>query len=138
MPQPSPAVPGQATLSEVPGTELKLLLATFDSFPEFVARYSPWLSDSCIFVETREAVPVGTPVRLEIRLRDRPALVRALGEVGWVRPASAGDGPPGVAIDVTYLDPASACLIESIFRLVIGRRGTATRSQRATLDEPGA
>ena len=109
-----------ATLSDVPGTELSQLQVTFDSFREFVERYAPWLSDDCIFVETVESVAVGTPVRLEIRVRDRPVLVRALGQVDWVRePEAAAEdgGPSGVAVEVTYLDPASARLIDSIFRL---------------------
>ncbi len=128
MAQRSPAGPGQATLSEVPGTELQLLRATFGSFRDFVDHYSPWLSESCIFVETEETLAIGAPVRLEIRLRGRPVMVRALGEVGWTRPPAAGDdGPPGVALDVTFLDPASARLIDSIFRRVIGQRSTAAR-----------
>ncbi len=127
MPQASPAGSSLATLSEVPGTELRQLQATFDSFREFVTRYSPWLSDSCIFVETLEAVPVGAPVRLEIFLCDRPLLVRALGQVDWVRTEEddAEEGPPGVAINITYLDPASARLIDSIFRLYTGEQSAA-------------
>ncbi len=127
MPQGSPAASSLATLSEVPGTELRQLEATFDNFREFVARYSPWLSDSCIFVETLEEVPVGAPVRLEIWLRDRPGLILALGQVDWVRPASESDedGPPGVALNITYLDPASTRLIDSIFRLYTGQQSAA-------------
>ncbi len=127
MPQGSPAGSSLATLSEVPGTELRQLQATFESFREFVARYSPWLSDTNIFVETLEPVPVGAPVRLEIWLRDRPLLIRALGQVDWVRKASDGgeDGPPGVALTITYLDPASARLIDSIFRLYTGQQSAA-------------
>ncbi len=127
MPQRSPAGSSLATLSEVPGTELRQLQATFENFREFVARYSPWLSDSCIFVETLEAVPVGAPVRLEIWLRDRPLLVRALGQVDWVRtdPEVGEEGPPGVALNITYLDPASARLIDSIFRLYTGQQSAA-------------
>lgn len=108
-----------ATLSDVPGTELRQLQVTFDSFRDFVESYAPWLSDTCIFVETHENVAVGTPVRLEIWLRGRPVLIRALGHVDWVRDATDPDeeGPPGVALEITYLDPASARLIDSIFRL---------------------
>ncbi len=113
-----------ATLSDVPGTELRQLQVVFDSFREFVERYAPWLSDACIFVETREQVAVGTPIRLEIWLRDRPALIRALGHVDWVRDPTADDeGPSGVALDITYIDPASARLIDSIFRLYNGQQG---------------
>ena len=75
MSQRSSAGSNLATLSEVPGTELRQLQASFESFREFVARYSPWLSDACIFVETLEDVPVGAPVRLEIWLRERPSLI---------------------------------------------------------------
>ena len=125
MPQRSPASSSLATLSEVPGTELRQLQASFESFREFVARYSPWLSDSCIFVETLETVPVGAPVRLEIWLRDRPLLIWALGQVDWVRVAPDDEGPPGVALNITYLDPASARLIDSIFRLYTGQQSAA-------------
>ncbi len=127
MPQGSPAASSLATLSEVPGTELRQLQATFASFRDFVARYSPWLSDSCIFIETLEEVPVGAPVRLEIWLRDRPALILALGQVDWVREPSGSDeeGPPGVALNITYLDPASTRLIDSIFRLYTGQQSAA-------------
>ncbi len=113
-----------ATLSEVPGTELRQLQATFQSFREFVGRYSPWLSDSCIFVETLEPVPVGAPVRLEIRLEGQPLLIRALGQVDWVRKPGAEeeDGPPGVALNISYLDSASSRLIDSIFRLYSGQQ----------------
>ncbi len=127
MRQAAPASSDQPTLSEVPGTELRQLQITFESFREFVVRYSPWLSDSCIFVETQEPLPVGDQVRLEIRLRDQPPLVLALGQVDWARPPAAGeDGPPGVALEITYLDPASARLIESIFRRYTGRQSAAT------------
>ncbi len=118
MPQGGSASSVKAVLSEVPGTELQQLQVTFESFRDFVICYSPWLSDSYIFVETLESLPVGAPVRLEIRLRDRPPLVRALGQVDWARtpPDDGRDGPPGVALDITYIDPASARLIDSIFR----------------------
>ncbi len=124
MPQQESASASLATLSEVPGTELRQLEATFGSFREFVERYSPWLSDSCIFVETLERIPEGAQVRLEIWLRDRPILVRALGQVDWVRAAGEkeDEGPPGAALNITYLDPASARLINSVFRLYTGQR----------------
>ena len=124
MSEPQPAS-NLAILSDVPGTELRQLKVVFDSFREFVERYAPWLSDACIFVETSERVAAGTPIRLEIWLRDRPALIRALGQVDWVREAadSGEEGPPGVAIEITYLDPASARLIDSIFRLYNGQQG---------------
>lgn len=126
-----PTPSSRAVLSEVPGTELRQLTATFDSFDDFLDRCSPWLSDSCIFVETLESLREGDPIRLEIGLRDRPALIRALGEVAWVRQATeAEDEPPGVALNVTYLDPAGARLIDSIFRLYTGHQSPLSRGVR--------
>ncbi|MEM7355299.1 MAG: hypothetical protein AAF657_31095, partial [Acidobacteriota bacterium] len=122
MPQNQAAASSLATLSDVPGTELRRLDATFESFSEFVDRYSPWLSDSTIFVETAEAIPVGAPVCLEIKLSQRSALIRALGQIEWARETADEEaGPPGVAITISYLDPASARLIDSIFRLYTGQ-----------------
>ncbi len=121
----NPAASSLAIVSDVPGTELRRLDATFDSFSQFVDRYSPWLSDSCIFVETSEAIPVGAPVSLEIRLRERAAMIKALGEIDWVRSSEDEEGPPGVAVNVNYLDPASSRLIDSIFRLYTGQRTAA-------------
>ena len=123
MPQEPSDTSSLATLSDVPGTELRRLQATFEAFGEFVDRYSPWLSDSCIFVETLETMPVGAPVSLEIRLRHRPAMIQALGQVDWVRDRDdEAAGPPGVAVNISYLDPASARLLDSIFRLYTGQQ----------------
>ncbi|MEM7583908.1 MAG: hypothetical protein AAF560_11045 [Acidobacteriota bacterium] len=126
MAQRESAAAGLATLSDVPGTELRELHASFASFRDFVDRYSSWLSDTNIFVESSDLVPDGAPVRLEFRLEDQPiTLIRALGEVEWVRPpAAAGpEEPPGAAVKITYLDQASARLIESIFRLYTEQEG---------------
>ena len=104
--------------------ELPRIDATFESFQDFVAHTGSRLSPSRIFLETAETLPAGIAVRLEIALRSGAALVRALGQVATTPEPEEGDAgdrdtdrPPGLELRFTYLDPASARVVDSVARL---------------------
>ncbi|RMH21949.1 MAG: hypothetical protein D6696_04385, partial [Acidobacteria bacterium] len=91
-------------------------MVSFGSFAEFTERMAGKLAKSWLFVETAERLPAGTPVRLELKLEQGSVLVRALGAVEEVHEPNGPQRPAGLRVALTYLDPASAGLIDSVYR----------------------
>jgi uncharacterized protein (TIGR02266 family) len=68
--------------------ELALRLA-FGSVEEFVSRYARNTSRGGIFVQTRDPMPVGTPLTLEIEFESGEPIVQGKGIVVWLTAPSA-------------------------------------------------
>ena len=84
-----------------------------DHDSHFYAGLSQDLSEGGLFVATYHYVPVGTPLRLSLELRDGERL-EARGEVRWVREVVFGDLRPGIGVAFTEL---SATAREQIARI---------------------
>ena len=81
----------------------------FQSFIEFIETQSMNVSRSGMFIATKSAVPIGTPIDFELALADGFPLLRGTGEVSRVSSA-----PPGVGIRFNQLDEPSRKLIDRI------------------------
>lgn len=77
-----------------------------DHDSHFYAGLSQDVSEGGLFVATYHYVPVGTPLRLSLELRDGEHL-EARGEVRWVREVVFGDLRPGIGVAFTELSPAA-------------------------------
>jgi molecular chaperone DnaK len=84
---------------------------------ELAERYATDLSRGGLFVRTREPYPVGTPVRLEVRLSDGEPAVRALAVVRYSQPDRPGVEPsarPGMGLEFIELDEPSRHTLEVV------------------------
>lgn len=77
-----------------------------DHDSHFYAGLSQDISEGGLFVATYHYVPVGTPLRLTLELRDGERL-EARGEVRWVREVVFGDLRPGIGVAFTELSPVA-------------------------------
>ncbi len=94
-------------------SSLRQLKVTFDSFDDLVEVIGPGLSRIHLFAPTREEIPAGTRVRLEIGTVRKGALIRGVAKV-----AGPGDeaAAPGLHLHLIHLDPSSTRRVDSIVR----------------------
>ena len=91
------------------GTDLAVptLEVVYDSFEQLLEHAGTQLATSAIGIETDGNLEPGDLARIEIKLVEGPALIRALGRV-------ISRVGPEVRMALTYVDPASRRLIDSI------------------------
>ncbi len=90
---------------------------TFDSFADCFEGAPTWLSKSQVFISTDTALPIGSPVSVEVSVIDGTPLIRAFGRVSWVRKQRIReDQPAGISVGIIHLDTASAALIDAVER----------------------
>jgi len=95
-------------------TVVKVWLEDMDDFKEYMSEN---LSAGGIFIETKEPLPMGSKVSLELSLFEGAIkLVEAQGNVVRVMGKEPGHGGwrPGMAVEFTYIDPESSALIDKI------------------------
>ncbi|MDF1563471.1 MAG: TIGR02266 family protein [Deltaproteobacteria bacterium] len=83
---------------------------------EFIERFAVNLSPGGMFVQSRSPQPVGTEVRFEVHIAGGLPVLRGSGTVAWVRPEGV-EGPSGMGITFTVLDPHSQTLVERMLAL---------------------
>ena len=110
-----------------------LIRLPFGSVDEFVERFAVNMSRGGMFIRTREPRPAGTQLNIEIRIQTGETVLRALGVVRWVQAPDAASGgrpalAPGMGVQFTKLDDASAALVE---------RMVAVREKRGSAPGPG-
>jgi molecular chaperone DnaK len=124
----APIVSDKRDLPRVP-VDLQVRLS-FGSVDDFIERYAVNVSRGGVFVRTRETVPRGTAVNLDLQLTDGADVIRGKGVVAWTTGPSAPGEPdqgPGMGIKFTELDTESQALVELI---------VATRGAPAALEGP--
>lgn len=94
-------------------TEVRL---EFADMRELVSEYSANLSLGGMFINRAAPLPVGTPIRFELRVGDAQQVIAGEAVVAWVRPADESPAEQaGMGVRFTQLDDASRTLI---FRIV--------------------
>jgi molecular chaperone DnaK len=94
--------------------ELRVRLA-FGSMDAFVERYALNVSRGGIFVRTRDPLPPGTTVDLEVTLDSGDKVIAGKGVVRWTTPPSGpgeADRVPGMGIKFLELSRESRALVE--------------------------
>jgi molecular chaperone DnaK len=84
---------------------------------ELAERYATDVSRGGLFVRTREPYPVGTMVRLEVRLTGGTPAIRALAIVRYSQPDRPGVNPPvkpGMGLEFLELDGPSRLTLEAV------------------------
>ncbi len=83
------------------------LSVEFEDETHFLAGLSFDVSRGGIFIATYRPLPVGTRISLRFVLPTDGSVVRARGQVRWVRDTPLSDTRPGMGIAFTSLDPAA-------------------------------
>ncbi|MCP3963899.1 MAG: hypothetical protein GY719_39185 [bacterium] len=100
-----------------PDFEVPRLEVLFDSFEDFLEQAAADLAAAKFEIRPKEDLGDGDLAHLEIGLRERPALIRALGRVVETPgDADGGNGSATTRLSLTWVDPASDGLIASIRR----------------------
>lgn len=114
--------------------ELELRLA-YGSMDDFIECYSLNVSRGGIFVRTRDPIPPGTEVLLDVALESGDHVIRGRGVVRWTTPPSAPGEPhrdPGMGIKFTELSRDSRALVDLV---VATQGGTDARSDEPPLPD---
>lgn len=119
--------------------KVRLKLADRDAFEE---RLSKNISQTGIFIRSRNPAAPGTRVRFEYTTEDDARIMRGIGIVRWTRSPDASqtaDAPPGMGIEFVDLDPQTEELITRIVaRYGAGERAPQRRDQPRTSTMPDA
>jgi hypothetical protein len=91
-----------------PDSPVRLRLKCPDA-QDFVERFAPNVTRAGIFLPTREARAVGSPIRFEIALADGTVVLAGEGIVTWAK-------AKGLGAKFTTLDPASERILERLLR----------------------
>ncbi|MFN7131494.1 MAG: PilZ domain-containing protein, partial [Myxococcales bacterium] len=83
----------------------------FQTLDEFCTRYGPSLTRGGIYLRVKEPRPLGTLIRLELRLANGELILQALGTVSFTT-GTTGEGLPGMGIRFVELDPQSRTVVE--------------------------
>ena len=96
----------------------------FSGTEELVEKHAVNLSKGGLFLRSTEPRPVGTRVRVELRLRDGTAVLRGDGAVRWVQLAEPNAHPPkaaGMGVQFEQLDEAGRALVQQAYELLASR-----------------
>ncbi|HET7826350.1 MAG TPA: TIGR02266 family protein [Anaeromyxobacter sp.] len=99
------------------GLAVRLSYGTVD---EFIDCFAVNISRGGVFIRTREPMPVGTSLSLELKLQGGEVAIRGEGVVRWIQAPPAA----GMGIQFTDLDEPSLALVERMVTLK-ERRGVA-------------
>jgi len=124
----TPTVSDKRVLPRVP-VDLQIRLS-FGTIDDFIERFAVNVSRGGLFVRTREQLPLGAEVNLDLQLEDGADVIRGKGIVVWTTSPSAPGEPdqgPGMGIKFTQLNRESQALVDLM---------VATRGAEAASDEP--
>jgi uncharacterized protein (TIGR02266 family) len=85
----------------------------------FLVAYSVNLSKGGIFLESSEALPIGTEVTLQLDVADA-GQIELVGQVAWVRQGSPDGLPDGMGIQLRELDERYGGMIDRMVEDFIG------------------
>jgi molecular chaperone DnaK len=108
---------------------------TFEGVAAFVNAYTEDISLGGVFVATRAAVPLGTPVTLTIEVAPGKGFV-VKAEVAWRREAS-NDKPAGVGLRFTEVSPQHRQFLEQEVQKHLAAQGLHPEADRAALVHHG-
>jgi uncharacterized protein (TIGR02266 family) len=86
-----------------------------DTLEKFTERYAADLTQNEIFIRTRDPLPVGTNLALDLSLHDGSSLITGRGSVAWTRgPELTRDAPSGMGIRFDALTGGSRQMLQRI------------------------
>jgi uncharacterized protein (TIGR02266 family) len=103
----------RATDRKAVGLLVKLKHADVGSFAE---EFATNLSPGGMFIRSRSPQPVGTPVKFEVQIAGGVRVLRGQAVVRWTRGEGSAEGPPGMGLQFTELEPATQMLINMMLQ----------------------
>ncbi len=98
----------------------------YRSLAGFLADYDANLSRGSVFLNTRRQLPVGTPVRVVVSLRQPAIRARLEGRVSRIQRYGNGvNEAPGMQLDITRADASEATRLRSLAEKYRPRRAVA-------------
>ncbi|MEM6455590.1 MAG: PilZ domain-containing protein [Acidobacteriota bacterium] len=118
------AQPGSDPSARPSGNTITPLRLRFEQFSSFVTTYAPRISLQGVFLRTSRPKPPGSRLQVDFQLADGTSLIRAVGDVVWIRLEAMGpDQPTGMALRFDAVNDEGRMLILKIFEEHLAKGG---------------